>query len=243
VELAKVWRAAFDDTSSPSTTNAPSSAPVRVPARQQQQQQQQQRKQEIESVYVGGTWKAIRLLLFSLPFWLQSQPTLCPSTRTGKDSQCFLCGVSPLPSALHLPPPSEDAAECIATDACMAESVPRTAQGALESAQAAAPEPLLLPPAAKYSLPLMVRVVWLYAWHATAPSLVRGRLTFPPFAYTQKHRKLLTPEPSIGTNGYAEGEEEDEPYPELPTVNLLAYDLFVYCTSQEQQQDPLWGKR
>lgn len=76
---------------------------------------------------------------------------------TGKDNQCFLCGVSPLPSALHLPPPSEGAAECVASDACVADHVPRTAQGALESAEAAAPEPLLLPPHVKHSLPLMVR--------------------------------------------------------------------------------------
>jgi hypothetical protein len=58
VELAKVWRAAFD-TTAPTTSLAagPQQAPVRTPARrrqQQQQQQQQQRKQEIEGVYVGG---------------------------------------------------------------------------------------------------------------------------------------------------------------------------------------------
>lgn len=92
----------------------------------------------------------------------QHSPLFCAALNTkplstGKDNQCFLCGVSPLPSALHLPPPSEGATECVASDACVADHVPRTAQGALESAKAAAPEPLLLPPHVKYSLPLMVR--------------------------------------------------------------------------------------
>lgn len=133
----------------------------------------------------------------------------------------------------------------MASDACVADHVPRTAQGALDSAEAAAPEPLLLPPHVKYSLPLVVRLyvhVCIVGRCGRAPSKQQHhRITTPP----PQHRKLLRAPEARATQA-TDDEYDDEPYPELPTVNLLAYDLFLYCappppSAQPQEQQSQEG--
>lgn len=63
----------------------------------------------------------------------------------GNDTQCFVCGLAPLPSFSHT---NASNGQCQATDACLAQDVPRTVKGALQAATAASDEPLLLPPQA-----------------------------------------------------------------------------------------------
>lgn len=58
-----------------------------------------------------------------------------------------------------------------------------------------------------------------------------------------QHRKLLTAGTAAAAAAANEDEDEDGPYPDLPTVNLLAYDLVIYCAppqvppQQQEQQE------